>query len=178
MNRVPNAAVGRAGAGSVRGMSMRARAVILAVIVLAVACGTSAGVDGAGQYTTLAGTAADLSALQGKPTVVNFFASWCTPCRLEMPDFEKVHTNFGDRVNFLGLNVEEDLKRAQSIVNDTKVTYAIGLDPKGKVFRQYKAVNMPSTVLLDAGGQLVELHQGAMTAADLTKLIQDKLGVT
>ena len=160
------------------GMSKRARMMILAVVVMAAACGSTAGTDGAGQYTTLAGTPALLSDLQGKPTVVNFFASWCTPCRLEMPDFEKVHTQFGDRVNFLGLNVQEDLKRAQSIVTDTKVTYTIGLDPKGKVFRQYKAVNMPSTVLLDASGALAELHQGAMTAADLTKLIHDKLGVT
>ena len=85
---------------------------------------------GPSEYVTLDNRVASLAALQGKPTVVNFFASWCTPCLLEMPDFERLHQSLGDRVNFLGLNFEEDATQARKVIEQTKVTYPIALDPR------------------------------------------------
>ena len=146
------------------------------------ACGDSAGSNsdtlGPGQYKTLDGATASLAALQGKPVVVNFFASWCTPCRLEMPDFERVHAKLGDRVHFVGLNLQEDASRANDVVADTKVTYAIGLDRDGAVYRNFGGLTMPTTVLLDAKGTVVNVHAGSLDTAGLTNLITDKLGVT
>lgn len=134
-------------------------------------------VVGRGQYETLDGGTASFAALQGKPVVVNFFASWCTPCRLEMPDFERVHGKLGDQVHFVGLNLQEDAGRAKNVVADTKVTYTIGLDRDGAIYRDYGGITMPTTVLLDAKGSVVTVHGGSLDSAGLTKLIADKLGV-
>ena len=159
-----------------------AAAVICLVGAFAGACGDSAGSSspalGPGQYQTLDGATASLEALQGKPVVVNFFASWCTPCRLEMPDLQRVHAALGDRVQFVGLNLQENAGRASDVVADTKVTYSIGLDPEGAIYRSFGGLTMPTTVLLDAKGTVVNVHGGSLDTASLTTLIADKLGVT
>ena len=160
------------------------RAMLCCVLVaFAGACGDSGGgtraaAAGAEQYQTLDGASASLAALRGKPVVVNFFASWCTPCRLEMPDFERVHAKLGDRVHFVGLNLQEGANNAREVVAATKVTYAIGLDRDGAVYRGYNGFTMPTTVFLDASGAVVKLHGGSLDAAGLTAVIADKLGVT
>ena len=145
-------------------------------------CGGANGSSGAalkaGQYTTLDGATASIGDFEGKPLVINFFASWCTPCRLEMPDFERVHGAVGDKVQFLGLNVQEDSGRANDVVKDTKVTYAIGLDRDGTIYRGYNGITMPMTVFLDANGKLVKTHAGALDAADLTNILHNEFGVT
>ena len=158
------------------------RALLCAVLIaFAGACGDSGGGDlaaaGPRQYETLDGTTASLDALRGKPVVVNFFASWCTPCRLEMPDFEAVHVTLGARVHFIGLNLQEGVSNAKDVVADTKVTYAIGLDRDGSIYRGYNGFTMPTTVFLDANGAVVKLHSGSLDAAGLTKLIGAELGV-
>jgi thiol-disulfide isomerase/thioredoxin len=164
------------------------RAVLCALLCVVVAAATSACGDGGGgdpaaaagpeQYENLDGTTASLAAFRGKPVVVNFFASWCTPCRLEMPDFERVHVELGDRVHFIGLNLQEGPSSAKDVVADTKVTYAIGLDRDGAVYRGYNGFTMPTTVFLDADGAVVKVHGGSLDANGLTELIRDELGVT
>ena len=147
------------------------------------ACGDSGGGDSAAaagpeQYQTLDGATASLGDLRGKPVVVNFFASWCPPCRVEMPDFEQVHAKLGDRVHFIGLNLQEGVDSAKAVVRDTKVTYAIGLDRDGSIYRGYNGFTMPTTVFLDAKGAVVKVHGGSLDTVALTNLIGDKLGVT
>lgn len=157
---------------------------LLCAVLVAVtgACGDGGGDPAAAaeaeQYETLDGTTASLAAFRGKPVVVNFFASWCTPCRLEMPDFERVHAKLGDRVHFVGLNLQEGANNAKDVVDDTKVTYAIGLDRDGSVYRGYNGFTMPTTVFLDANGAVVKVHGGALDAGSLTNVIRDELGVT
>ena len=84
----------------------------------------------------------------------------------------------GDRVHFVGLNLQEDVDRANDVVADTKVTYDIGLDRDGTVYRGYNGFTMPTTVFLDAKGAVVRVHAGSLDAAGLTNLIRDELGVT
>ncbi|MEO8697503.1 MAG: TlpA disulfide reductase family protein [Acidimicrobiales bacterium] len=168
-------------------MAARYRFVIVAaamvfLVGVSAGCGDSGRDGGAadigpGEYETLDGGTASFAALQGKPVVVNFFASWCTPCRLEMPDFERVHAKLGDQVHFVGLNLQEDAGRAANVIADTKVTYTIGLDRDGSIYRDYGGLTMPTTVLLDAKGAVVTVHGGSLDSAGLTKLIADKLGV-
>jgi thiol-disulfide isomerase/thioredoxin len=145
------------------------------------ACGSSRASGaalGPGQYTTLDGAPASLADFRGTPVVINFFASWCTPCRLEMPDFERIHQQLGDKVHFVGLNLQENAARANDVVRDTKVTYTIGLDRDGAIYRGYNGITMPMTVFLDASGAMVKLHGGALDAGQLTGILHDTLGVT
>lgn len=135
-------------------------------------------VSGPGEYLTLDGETASIADFRGKPVVVNFFASWCTPCRLEMPDFERVHNQLGDKVHFVGLNLQEDVNRANNVINDTKITYNVGLDRDGLVYRGYNGFTMPMTVFLDSKGAVARVHSGALDASALTNIVRDVLGVT
>lgn len=148
----------------------------LALALVAGACGdggTSA--KGPLRYQSLDGSTVDIA--PGKPVVVNFFASWCTPCLLEMPDFEKVHQQLGDRVEFIGLNLQEDKARALKVKDSTGVTYTIGLDPKGDLYRRFGAIGMPATAIIDASGAAVDVHTGALTAKALQDRIAQKVGI-
>jgi cytochrome c biogenesis protein CcmG/thiol:disulfide interchange protein DsbE len=107
--------------------------------------------------------------------VVNFFASWCPPCVKEMPDFEAVHQELGDKVAFVGIDVRDSVSAAEDLVDRTGVTYTIGRDPSGEVFQSFDAVNMPTTFLISADGVVVDTHPGAMPADELRKRIESKL---
>jgi len=127
-------------------------------------------------YETLDGDRTSLEALEGEPLVVNFFASWCPPCVAEMPDFERVHLDVRDRVRFVGLNTQDNLAAAQDLIAQTGVTYDIGLDPDGELFRDFEVIAMPSTFFVDEAGAVVHRHAGLMTEQQLRDLIDEHLG--
>ncbi|MBA2338594.1 MAG: TlpA family protein disulfide reductase, partial [Acidimicrobiia bacterium] len=103
--------------------------------------------------------------------VLNFWASWCPPCLAEMPDFEEVHQQLKGEVAFLGLNLQDDLAAAQRLADQTGVTYPLAADPEGAIFRRFGGIAMPTTVLIDADGEVVEVHAGVIFADDLAELI-------
>jgi cytochrome c biogenesis protein CcmG/thiol:disulfide interchange protein DsbE len=111
----------------------------------------------------------------GRPLVINFFASWCVPCVAEMPEFEQVHQQFGDRVAFLGMNETEQVESARRIIDQTGVTYDLGRDPDGAVLRAFGGAVMPTTVFVDADGTIVKVHSGKLSQAELEQIIRDDL---
>ncbi len=115
------------------------------------------------------GTLADY---RGRPLVLNFWASWCPPCRAEMPGFEQVHQNFGDEVAFLGLDLQDDRADAEALVAQTGVTYDLGVDPTGEVFQVFDGIGMPTTVFISAGGEVLDRHTGTLTEQQLTERIE------
>jgi thiol-disulfide isomerase/thioredoxin len=118
-----------------------------------------------------------LSSLRGKPVVVNFFASYCVPCITEMPAFEEVHQQLGDQVTFLGLAVADRKDEATQLVERTGVTYRTASDFRAEVITALGGTILPTTVLLDATGDVIEVHQGALEADALQELLAEKLGV-
>jgi cytochrome c biogenesis protein CcmG, thiol:disulfide interchange protein DsbE len=92
-----------------------------------------------------------------KPIVVNFFASWCQPCLREMPAFEAVHQELGDRVTFLGLAFQDRDDEALEMVERTGVTYPTFADPAGSALTYFGGVAMPTTVFIDASGQVADV---------------------
>ena len=127
------------------------------------------------RYDTLDGGSAALSELAGdRPVVVNFFASWCPACIAEMPDFESVHQAVGTDVEFLGLALQDRAEAAEQLVLDTGVTYAIGTDD-GDIFEMFQGLGMPTTVFIDAGGVVRDVHSGQLSADALLTRIDDVL---
>ena len=109
--------------------------------------------DGAGTIT--------LAGLLGKPLVLNFWASSCTPCLTEMPLLEHAHATYGDRVTFLGIDTSEGVDAGRAMVRRTGVTYDQASDPQGEHVTHFGAVQLPNTVIVDANGKVTEIHNRA-----------------
>jgi len=129
-------------------------------------------------FAKLTGGLTSLTAYKGRPVVLNFFASWCVPCRKEMPDLQKVHTELGAKVAFLGLAVRDPTKDATDLVKNTGATYDIARDPAGKLSSELGVINMPTTFFVSASGRIIGAHPGAVTAADLRKLVNQYFHVS
>ena len=102
-----------------------------------------------------------LSELRGDVVMVNFWASWCAPCRQEMPLLEDLHNKYSD-LGFvlLGVNVEEDSSKAADLLREIPVSFPILYDNTNKVTKLYDVVAMPSTVMVDRDGNMRYLHRG------------------
>ena len=102
-----------------------------------------------------------LSELRGQVVLLNFWASWCGPCRQEMPLLEKLYKRYSALgFTVLGVNVEEDPRKAKKLLKDIPVSFPILFDTTNKVSRQYKVSGMPSTVMIDRDGNMRYLHKG------------------
>lgn len=102
-----------------------------------------------------------LSDFRGDVVMINFWASWCGPCREEMPliqDLYKKYKKLGFTV--YGVNVDANPKEAQPLLKQSKVTFPVGYDMKNKVSELYKVDSMPSTVMVDRKGNMRFLHRG------------------
>jgi thiol-disulfide isomerase/thioredoxin len=117
------------------------------------------------EFITLDGVTTSFADYAGAPLIVNFFASWCTPCVKEMPDFQRLHEGSGERFQIIGLAVEGE-RPARRIVESTGVTYPIGLDDTDLLV-QLGGVAMPTTVFISKQGELLESHSGVLDYANL-----------
>lgn len=120
----------------------------------------------------------DLADHAGTPVVLNFWASWCVPCRREMPALEVAHEEFAGQVVFVGVNHQDDRDAALDLVAEAGVTYSSVYDPQGQVARDYELFGMPTTVFITAEGRIAGRHTGALTLADLRAAIEPLLDPT
>ena len=104
-----------------------------------------------------------LSDLRGRVVVINFWASWCTPCKIEMPAFQEAANEYdiGD-VIILGVNVsnQDDINNAISFLEDQQITFPILLDQTGSVSNLYDVYSMPTTFFIDAEGVIRKVMIG------------------
>jgi thiol-disulfide isomerase/thioredoxin len=113
----------------------------------------------------------------GRPTVVNFFASWCTPCVREMPAFEEVHQELGSEVRFLGLANRDRPEDALRTVEQTGVTYDTARDPDGELLTAFGGVIMPTTVFIGVDGTIAEVHSGELAGEELRERLAQHFGI-
>lgn len=118
-----------------------------------------------------------LEEFRGRPVVLNFWASWCVPCRKEMPAFEALHDRLGNRVAFLGMNNQDSRRDALGLLRETKVSYPLGYDPAGRVARAYSLRGMPTTVFISAEGKILATQTGQMSESQLAEALRDFFGV-
>jgi thiol-disulfide isomerase/thioredoxin len=117
---------------------------------------------------------ADHFASDGRPVVLNFWASWCPPCRAEMPDFDRVAQIRPD-VKFIGVAVDDVESNARSFADEIGVSYLLGFDPTGQAHLTLPFVALPTTWIIDGDGVIVHKVQGIMTADLLEQTLADKL---
>jgi thiol-disulfide isomerase/thioredoxin len=108
---------------------------------------------------------ARLAELRGYPVVVNKWASWCGPCRLEFPHFQRASADFGKRVAFLGVDSEDSEEAAATFLEQFPVAYPSYSDPDSGIAEVFNAtLGFPSTAFYDRRGELVYLKQGPYTS--------------
>ena len=102
-----------------------------------------------------------LSEMRGNVIMINFWASWCGPCRQEMPILEQIYQKYQPLgFTLLGVNVEEDTNAAKTFLKDVKVSFPILFDNTNEVSQLYQIIAMPSTIMIDRDGNMRYLHQG------------------
>ena len=119
----------------------------------------------------------------GKPVVLNFWAGLCPPCRAEMPDLQRVHDKFGDRILLFGLDVgpfvllgsRED---GRELLGDLEVTYPAGSTEDGNVVRAYEIRGMPSTFFIKPNGEIQKEWTGLLNESKMTELIEDLIAAS
>lgn len=110
----------------------------------------------------LAGRAVALAAADGRPTLVAFWATWCAPCRRELPLLDCVHRARGGTLRVLGVALDDDPRLVAEFAADRGVGFATLHDPRGAATRAVLPVDaLPYAVVIDAGGRIVERLPGA-----------------
>lgn len=129
---------------------------------------------------TFRGDEVDSADLRGTPLVLNFYASWCSLCDRELPDFERVWQRLGDRVQVVGVNPQSnDTDQAQAaMIARNGITYPTLRDRQDTLLREFNSTGgLPTTVFVDADGVVRKVHNGLLTEQLLLEEIAASLGV-
>lgn len=135
------------------------------------ASGNAAVGDPAPQYAavSLAGDSVSLAGLRGKVVLLNVWATWCVPCRTEIPALQQIHERHAAQgLELVGVSVDApgEGEEVRSFVREFGVTYPIWLDPEERVTSTFRLIGVPGTFLIDRKGTLLWKHMGPVEADD------------
>ena len=108
-----------------------------------------------------------LASYKGTPVLVNFWATWCVPCKDEMPLLEAAHTAWGSKVQFVGIDRQDYRPDAVAFAQRAHVTYPLASDPDATLDGSYRLRGMPTSVFIDRNGRIVQRVTGPLTRSQL-----------
>lgn len=127
------------------------------------------------ELTDLDGKRVRLSDFRGKPVVLNFWATWCPPCRQELPIFQDLHQRRGDAFVLLAVSEGESQQDVLAFVHEYGYTFRVLLDPQLSVGRAYDARGIPKTFVIDPDGVIVYIRQGTVKTGELDLVLREYL---
>ncbi len=150
---------------------------VLVLILTVLSCDRGNGEPGSGTDQNTAegfsletvdgGNKISLADFKGKPVVLNFWATWCGPCKEELPLFEKMWNKFKEKdVVFIGVNVMDDKTNASEFIKNTGITYTTLYDQQGEVSSKYKVVALPATFFINKEGKIAIKNYGPFVGKD------------
>ena len=113
-----------------------------------------------------------LAELRGTPVLVNFWATWCTPCRQEMPLLGAAHKRLGGKLAILGVDVKDNRAEAVRFLADRSIDYPSAYDPDASLRRSFEFVGLPVTVLVGRDGRVLDRVTGAVSRSRLNQLLE------
>lgn len=125
---------------------------------------------------TFDGKVLDLDSLKGRPIVINFFASWCGPCRAEAGGFSRQYLAFKNSgVEFVGVAIQDSENAAKQFMKEFKWSFPAGLDETGEITREYKLYGIPKTFIVGKDGRFRFIYTGDLSEEDLANEIKKAL---
>jgi thiol-disulfide isomerase/thioredoxin len=120
----------------------------------------------------LQGSQVRISDFKGKPLVINFWATWCPPCRAEIPELDAVYREYRDKgLEVLGIDYGEDAETVRAFMKGMDVSYRVVVDPGSEAADRYRVAALPTSFFVDAEGVIQAVHLGGMDR----KALQEKL---
>ena len=123
------------------------------------------------ELETLEGKKTKLSDYRGKKVILNFWASWCPPCREEMPEFQRIYSENRDKLVVVGVNLQESRENAEAFIEKLSITFPILLDPNSQVKDMYNVFTQPVTYFIDESGKIVDKKFGPLTSEEIDEKI-------
>jgi thiol-disulfide isomerase/thioredoxin len=166
----------RTGRRDARWMSCRGVALALVLLLPAPAMAQSLAAGSRApeiELSKLQGGKVKLSNLRGHPVVVTFWGTWCPPCREEFPELDALYRkHHGEGLEVLAVNQRDQelsTKDVQAFVDEFAVTFPVLLDPRGRSRRNFRLIALPTTVFIDSGGIIREVHSGPISRDQLAR---------
>lgn len=128
-----------------------------------------AGLDGTGRIR--------LADHLGTPVLINFWASWCTPCREEMPELEELSQRFRGQLVVIGIDMNDDPAKARSLASELSITYPLVVDDSNDTVRAYDVTVVPSSMFVTAEGTLVARSSGKPSKQQLEEMLSEYFGL-
>ena len=130
------------------------------------------------ETTDVNGNPISLSDFAGQPIIINYWASWCGPCRIEFPHLQEAHDAYQDQgIVLLAVNQQEDAATAIDYFRELGLTFTPVLDEDGEIGRQYQiGRTLPTTFFINPDGEVAVVHRGPMTFGQIEGYIADTLG--
>lgn len=136
--------------------------------------GNEAHADQATNFTlsSLDGESVSLESLRGQYVLVNFWATWCVPCRKEMPYLQALSDNYPERLIVLGINMREDAARIQPFVDEMGLSFPILLEPTDEILLEHNVRGLPVTFVVDPGGKVVYRELGEVQPEEFNQWLE------
>ena len=122
--------------------------------------------------SSITGEEYTLLQFKGKPLVLALGASWCPHCNHEAPIFQKVYDRYEGRVEMMGVLMKSPQKESEEMIRKNKITFKIGLDPEGKVGKEYGVTGMPMIFFINRDGYIVDENFGGLEESELVEKIE------
>lgn len=127
-------------------------------------------------FSDAKGNSVKLSEYYGKPIVLNFWASWCSPCKNEMPGFDELYAQYGDNVSFLMMNVTDGKREtedsAKEYLTSNNYKFPVFFDTDQEGIKTYEVTGIPMTIVIDAKGNIKKIFRGEVSKDALEKVIE------